>query len=91
MAGFGTVEKNMVASSKFATLMGKYYERIFVVFRLFLTLSMAKVISKLKEWMSKKDINSKIFVNNFSTNSTMLIIPKLDSRLFKYWLFPGCM
>jgi len=42
MAGFGTVEKNMVASSKFATLMGKYYERIFVVFRLFLTLSMAK-------------------------------------------------
>ena len=61
MAGFGTVEKNMVASSKFATLMGKYYERIFVVFRLFLTLSMAKV----NELISRKTTSSNVFCKQF--------------------------
>lgn len=42
MAGFGTAEKAIVNASAFSTLMGKYYQWIFVVFRFFIALSMAK-------------------------------------------------
>lgn len=42
MAGFGTAEKAIVNASQFSTLMGKYYQWIFVVFRFFIALSMAK-------------------------------------------------
>ena len=42
MAGFGTAEKAIVNASNYSTLMGKYYQWIFVVFRFFIALSMAK-------------------------------------------------
>jgi len=45
MAGFGTAEKAIVQASQFSTLMGKYYQWIFVVFRFFIALSMAKSVT----------------------------------------------
>jgi len=45
MAGFGTAEKAIVNASAYSTLMGKYYQWIFVVFRFFLALSMAKSVT----------------------------------------------
>ena len=54
MAGFGTAEKAIVNASAYSTLMGKYYQWIFVVFRFFLALSMAKSVTGDSEKVSKK-------------------------------------
>ena len=65
MAGFGTAEKAIVNASAYSTLMGKYYQWIFVVFRFFLALSMAKSVTG----DSEKVRNHKIFENFFEFKS----------------------
>ena len=46
MAGFGTTEKAIINAAKFAPLMGKMYQWVFVAIRLMIAMKLHKVFKE---------------------------------------------